>query len=102
MLLSNASASLCAYGHLGRAGCLITLKSTIGYIIFLGDSPISWQCKNQSLHSHSFGGAEYRAMATTASEIIWHLRLLHDLKVRCTSLVPFFCDNQIAIHIVAH
>lgn len=65
-------------------------------------NPISWQCKKQTLHSHSFGGAEYRAIATTASEIIGLLRLLHDLKVRCTSLVPFFCDNQIAIHIVAH
>ncbi|KAK3009590.1 hypothetical protein RJ639_014726 [Escallonia herrerae] len=46
--------------------------------------------------------AEYRAMATTSSEIIWLVRLLQDLHVPCTSPVSLFCDNQAAIHIAAN
>lgn len=53
------------------ARCPTTRRSTIGYIIFLGHSPISWHFKKQTVVSHSSIEAEYRAMATTVSELIW-------------------------------
>jgi hypothetical protein len=41
-------------------------------------------------------------MASTASEIIWLLRLLQDLRINHSESVPLFCDNRTAIHITAN
>jgi len=46
--------------------------------------------------------AEYRAMATTTSEIVLLLRLLQDLQIKHATLVSLFCDNQVAIHIAVN
>ncbi|KAK3005742.1 hypothetical protein RJ639_017145 [Escallonia herrerae] len=102
LLSSNSSLSLRAYCDVDWAGCPTTRKSTTGYIVFLGSSPISWRSKKQSIVSCSTTEAEYRAMATTASEIIWLLRLLSDLGVSHQNPVSLFCDNQAALHIVAN
>ncbi|KAK3038369.1 hypothetical protein RJ639_030269 [Escallonia herrerae] len=102
LLSSNSSLSLRAYCDADWAGCPTTRKSTTGYIVFLGSSPISWRSKKQSIVSRSTAEAEYRAMATTASEIIWLLRLLSDLGVSYQNPVSLFCDNQAALHIVAN
>ncbi|KAK3032393.1 hypothetical protein RJ639_036410 [Escallonia herrerae] len=102
LLSSNSSLSLRAYCYAYWAGCPTTRKSTTGYIVFLGSSPISWLSKKQSIVSRSTFKAEYRAMATTASEIIWLLRLLSDLGVSHQNPVSLFCDNQAALHIVAN
>ncbi|KAK3027781.1 hypothetical protein RJ639_042226 [Escallonia herrerae] len=102
LLPANSSLTLRAYCDADWAGCPSTRRSTTGYIIFLGSSPISWRSKKQSVVSRSSAEAEYRAMATTSSEIIWLVRLLQDLHVPCTSPVSLFCDNQAAIHIAAN
>ncbi|KAK3012143.1 hypothetical protein RJ639_012142 [Escallonia herrerae] len=102
LLSSNSSLSLRAYCDVDWAGCPTTRKSTTGYIVFLGSSPISWRSKKQSIVSRSTAEAEYRAMATTASEIIWLLRLLSDLGLSHQNPVSLFCDNQAALHIVAN
>ncbi|KAK2991896.1 hypothetical protein RJ640_011585 [Escallonia rubra] len=102
LLPANSSLTLRAYCDADWAGCPSTRRSTTGYIIFLGSSPISWRSKKQSVVSRSSAEAEYRAMATTSSEIIWLVRLLQDLHVPCTSHVSLFCDNQAAIHIAAN
>ncbi|KAK3032613.1 hypothetical protein RJ639_036573 [Escallonia herrerae] len=102
LLSSNSSLSLRAYCDADWAGCPTTRKSTTGYIVFLGSSPISWRSKKQSIVSRSTAETEYRAMATTASEIIWLLQLLSDLGVSHQNPVSLFCDNQAALHIVAN
>ena len=43
--------------------------------------------------------AEYRALADTTSELLWLRWLLKDLGVSTSSVTPFYCDNQSAIHI---
>ncbi|EOY12080.1 Cysteine-rich RLK (RECEPTOR-like protein kinase) 8 [Theobroma cacao] len=102
LLPSNNSLSLRAYCDGDWAGCPTTRRSTTGYIIFLGSSPISWRLKKQTVVSRSSAEAEYRAMATTSTKIIWLIRLLRDLQVPCSNPVPLFCDNQAAIHIAAN
>ena len=39
--------------------------------MFLGDALISWRCKKQDHVSKSSTKAEYRAMSTSCSEIVW-------------------------------
>ncbi|KAK2986285.1 hypothetical protein RJ640_021854 [Escallonia rubra] len=65
LLPANSSLTLRAYCDADWAGCPSTQRSTAGYIIFLGSSPISWRSKKQSIVSCSSAEAEYRAMATT-------------------------------------
>ncbi|KAK3008668.1 hypothetical protein RJ639_015049 [Escallonia herrerae] len=68
----------------------------------LSNESVSWRAKKQTVVSRSSAEAEYRAMATTTSEIIWLKQLLQDLEVSCTTPVSLFCDNRAAIHIAAN
>ena len=43
--------------------------------------------------------AEYHAIADTAFELLWLRWLLKNLGVSTSSVTPFYCDNQSAIHI---
>ncbi|KAK4411815.1 Retrovirus-related Pol polyprotein from transposon RE1 [Sesamum angolense] len=45
---------------------------------------------------------EYRAMATTVCELLWITYILKDFQVPLTTPVPFWCDNQAALHITAN
>ena len=49
--------------------------------------------------SRSSAEAEYRAMASTVSEVLWVTWLLKDLQVVIDSPSTLFCDNQAARHI---
>ncbi|GKB93685.1 uncharacterized mitochondrial protein-like protein, partial [Tanacetum coccineum] len=72
ILLSRAGYPvLTAYCDSDWLGCPYTRRSRTGYLLFLGRTPISWRTKKQSVVSRSSAEAEYRAMASTVSEIIW-------------------------------
>ena len=47
--------------------------------MFLGDALISWRCKKQDRVSKSSTEAEYCAMSTACSEIVWLRSLLEEL-----------------------
>lgn len=53
---------------------LSSRKATTGVCILLGDYPISWSLKKQSVVAHSTAEAEYRALATTTCEVTWLLQ----------------------------
>ncbi|CAH9138265.1 unnamed protein product [Cuscuta epithymum] len=92
--------SLKGYCDADWAGCSYTRRSsTGGRRNSLGNSPVSWRTKKQSVVSRSSAEAEYRAMAVTVSEILWLRWLLHDLTVPQTGPTSLFCDNQAARHI---
>ena len=63
----------------------------------LGHSPISWKSKKQQTVSRSSSEAEYKVMASTASEVTWILRLLEELNIPIQKPITLFCDNQSAI-----
>ena len=52
--------------------------------------------------ARSSAEAEYRAMASTASELTCIKQVLTDLNVKANEPMQMFCDNQAARHIAAN
>ncbi|GJS06409.1 retrovirus-related pol polyprotein from transposon TNT 1-94 [Tanacetum coccineum] len=103
ILLANSSAvHLTAYCDSDWASCPMTRRSTTGYCILLGQSPISWKSKKKQVVSRSSAKAEYKAMALTCCEVTWLVSLLKDLGIKDLGPVDLKCDNQAAIHIAAN
>ncbi|CAL2273919.1 unnamed protein product [Prunus armeniaca] len=99
LLPSTSTLELRAFSDASWASDPFDRKSTTGYCIFLGDSLISWKSKKQSVVSRSSAEAEYRAMASTAAEIVWLRWLLQDMGVSLSMPTLMYCDNKSAIQI---
>ena len=74
-------------------------RSVTGYILLLGNSPVTWKSKKQRTVSRSSSEAEYRAMASAASEVVWTVNLLEELGIHDLKPIQLNCDNQSAHHI---
>ena len=61
---------------------------------------ISWKTKKQSTVSRSPPKAEYHAMATATSELIWIGFFLASMGVFLSRPIHLYCDNHAAMHIV--
>lgn len=96
---STASLSLRGYCDADWAACPLTRRSLTAYIVYLGDSPISWKTKKQPTVSRSSAEAEYRAMAALICELKWLHGLLRTLGVLLPLPINIFTDSQSALHI---
>ncbi|KAG7553171.1 Reverse transcriptase RNA-dependent DNA polymerase [Arabidopsis thaliana x Arabidopsis arenosa] len=83
-------------------GCPLTRRSSTGWFIQLGSSPISWRTKKHDRVSMSSAEAEYRAMGDTTKELLWIKACLRDFGVMHSSPMSLFCDNEAALHIAAN
>jgi hypothetical protein len=87
-------------------GDLNDRKSTTAYIIFLGNNPISWRTRKQTVVALSSMEAEYRALATAASDIAWIKSLLDELGLMLRKLPLLLCDNvgatQLSLNPIMH
>jgi hypothetical protein len=84
------------------AGNSLDRKSTTGFCTFIGGNLVTWKSKKQTVVARSSAEAEYRAMASTACELIWLKLLLEDLGIQCKPPIQLHCDNQAAMHIAAN
>jgi hypothetical protein len=69
-------------------------KSISGYLITLGDSPLSWSSKQQAVVALSSCEAEYLASTHCAREVLWFRNLFAELGFPQSSPTTIFCDNQ--------
>jgi hypothetical protein len=81
------------YSDADWAGNVDDRTSTSAYISFLGSNPISWSSKKQRAVARSTTEAEYRALATAASETMWLSTLLKDLAFPVPASPHLLCDN---------
>lgn len=72
-------------------------RSTSGYVVYLGNTHISWASKKQHTVSRSSIEAEYKALVISAAEVSWIRQLLCDLHVPLYDAPVLFCDNILAI-----
>ncbi|XP_026384850.1 uncharacterized protein LOC113280444 [Papaver somniferum] len=98
-LSSSSSPSIHGYTDSDWAGCPITRRSTIGYFVTLGNSPISWKSKKQPTVARSSAEAKYRALENLTAELQWLVYLFKYMHISCPLPITVSCDSQAAIHI---
>jgi hypothetical protein len=98
---NNNSNEICGYSDADWAGSY-DRKSTTGYCTFVGGNLVTWKSKKQNVIARSSAEAEYRAMASTTSELIWIKQLLVELGINTREPTKMYCDNQAARHIASN
>ena len=99
LLRATDQLTLQAFSDADWASCIDSRRSVTGYVLLLGQSPVTWKSKKQHTISKSSAEAEYRTMASAAAEVTWAVHLLEELDVRDLKPVTLHCDNQSALHI---
>ncbi|XP_014511392.1 uncharacterized protein LOC106770080 [Vigna radiata var. radiata] len=89
-LKATSNITLKAYRDFDWVGCPDFRKSTIGYIVYLEDSPISWKSKKQPTISRSSFEVEYSVLAQTVCEIQCLLNSLANFVFLFPTLLPSF------------
>jgi hypothetical protein len=98
---NNNSNKICGYSDSDWAGSY-DRKSTTGYCTFVGGNLVTCKNKKQNVIARSSAEAEYRAMASTTSELIWIKQLLVELGINTREPMKMYCDNQAACHIASN
>jgi hypothetical protein len=99
---ATAPLNLHAYSDADWAGDKDDYISTTGYLLYLGSTPISWSSRKQRSVARSSTEAEYKALADTASELLWVLSLFTELGHTPTTTPIIYCDNLGATHLSAN
>ncbi|KAI5328680.1 hypothetical protein L3X38_028077 [Prunus dulcis] len=96
-LTLQSDMQLLVYNDSDWAGDPNTRRSTTGYVVYLGNNPISWQSKKQTSVSRSSTEAEYKALAHSAFEVSWILQILKDMHFFLAAPPLLHCDNLSAL-----
>ncbi|XP_020688717.2 uncharacterized protein LOC110104091 [Dendrobium catenatum] len=72
-------------------------NSITEFCTFLGNNILSWSVKKQTTVAKSSTEAEYWALASALSDVIWLRPLLLDFKIPLDKLTTIFCDNASAL-----
>jgi histone deacetylase 1/2 len=97
--LHGSSLSLHGFTDADWAGSIDDQKSTGGYIVFYGTTPISWKSGKQRTVARSSTEAEYKALVDGTTEVLWLRYLLTNLCFSPSSATTIWCDNLGAIYL---
>jgi len=75
-----------------------TRRSTTGYIITIGNTPVSWCSKLQTCVSTSTAEAEYYSLSECSKQCIWYMNFLNELNFNINT-ININVDNKAAISI---
>ncbi|WVZ97310.1 LOW QUALITY PROTEIN: hypothetical protein U9M48_042858 [Paspalum notatum var. saurae] len=89
---SGSSLSLRGFSDADHAGCQIDRKSTSGTCQLLGTSLVSWSSRKQASVSLSTTEAEYIAVASCCSQLLWMKATLSDFGLRFGK-IPLLVDS---------
>lgn len=89
--------TLTAFADADWAGDPVDRRSTTGFGVFMGHNLVSWCAKKQHTVARSSTEAEYRAMAQTASDLVWLQQLFSKLHIPSSTPHVLWCDNKSAI-----
>ena len=91
--------TLHAYTDVDWAGSVDDRKSTSGGAFFMGSRLVSWFNKKHSSIALSTAEAEYVAVASCCTQILWMMQTLQDFQITCTPPISILCGNTSAINI---
>jgi hypothetical protein len=95
---ASSSLFLLGFSNADFAGCRVDRKLTSGTWQFLGSLLVSWSSRKQSSVAQSTTEAEYVAVASCCSQLLWITYTLSDFGKEC-SHVPLMCDSTSAIRV---
>jgi hypothetical protein len=95
---ASSSVALHGFSDADFAGCRLDRKCTSGTCQFLGPSLVSWSSHKQSSVAQSTTEAEYVAIASCCSQLLWITYTMSDFGEEYTH-VPLQCDGTSAISI---
>ncbi|KAK6124927.1 hypothetical protein DH2020_041338 [Rehmannia glutinosa] len=93
---------LTAFSNADWGSNLDDRKSTSGHCVFLGHNLIAWSSKKQSVVGRSSTEAEYRALASVTTEVVWIKSLFVELGFTLKSPTVIWCDNESAISLASN
>ncbi|XP_020225209.1 uncharacterized protein LOC109807090 [Cajanus cajan] len=96
---SSPNHNMVGYSDADWCGDKADRKSTTGYVFMLGDAPISWCSRKQSVVALSSCEAEYIAASMGACQALWLETLLEELKTETEEGMLLMVDNKSAINL---
>jgi len=94
----SEKSKLMGYCDADWAGIADDIKSTFGGCFFLGNNLISWFSKKHNCVSLSTVEAEYIAVGSSCSQLVWMKQMLKEYNVE-QDVLTLYCDNLSAINI---
>jgi hypothetical protein len=94
--LSSQNLEITGYSDSDWAGSLEDIKSTTGFVFFMGETTFTWTSKKQSIVALSTCEAEYIAAVSCVCHAIWLRKLKEDLQQKHSKATRIFVDNKSA------